>query len=49
VFDPAPDAASIPWSYLAVLLALTLAAGATAAAAAIRGLMASTPEELRDL
>jgi putative ABC transport system permease protein len=49
VFDPAPDAASIPWTYLAVLLALTLAAGATAAAAAIRGLVASTPEELRDL
>jgi putative ABC transport system permease protein len=49
VFDPAPDSASIPWGYLAGLLALTIGAGAVAAAGTIRRLVASTPEELRDL
>jgi putative ABC transport system permease protein len=49
VFDPPPDVASIPWGYLAGLLALTIAAGAVAAAGTIRRLVASTPEELRDL
>jgi putative ABC transport system permease protein len=49
VFDPAPDTASIPWGYLAGLLGLTIAAGAVAALGTIRRLVASTPEELRDL
>jgi hypothetical protein len=39
----------VPWGYLAGLLALTLAAGAVAASAAVSQVMASTPDELRDL
>jgi putative ABC transport system permease protein len=49
VFDPPPDVASIPWGYLAGVLALTLAAGLAAGWTTINRLVASTPEELRDL
>jgi putative ABC transport system permease protein len=49
VFDPAPAAASIPWTFLGGVVALTLAAAAAASAAALRSLARSTPEDLRDL
>lgn len=49
VFDPAPDHAAIPWGYLAAVVGLTAAAGAVAAATAVRRLDASAPDELRDL
>jgi putative ABC transport system permease protein len=49
VFDPPPDAASVPWGYLAALLALVLTPGVSAAALTLRRLDRSTPEELRDL
>jgi putative ABC transport system permease protein len=49
VFDPPPDTASIPWGYLAGLLALTFAAAGAAGAATLRRLSRTTPEELRDL
>ncbi|HEX4718642.1 MAG TPA: FtsX-like permease family protein, partial [Thermoleophilaceae bacterium] len=49
VFDPPPSAASVPFGYLAGLLALTLAAGAAAAVATLRNLLAVTSDALRDL
>jgi putative ABC transport system permease protein len=49
VFDPAPDRASVPFGYLAALIALTLAAAATAGATAIRRLARSTAADIRDL
>jgi putative ABC transport system permease protein len=49
VFDPAPNAPSVPLGYLAGLIGLTLAAGAAAAAATLRSLLAATSDSLRDL
>jgi putative ABC transport system permease protein len=49
VFDPPPDAASVPFGYLGIVLALTVTAGAVAGAGTIRRLVRSTPEEIRDL
>jgi len=49
VFDPPPDALSIPWGYLASVLALVLAAVATAGALTLRALRRPAPETLRDL
>jgi putative ABC transport system permease protein len=49
VFDPPPDALSIPWAYLVALLALTLASTATAGALTIRALRRPAIEELREL
>ena len=42
-------AASVPWGYLGVLLALVLTAGVSAATLTLRHVDRSTPEELRDL
>ena len=36
VFDPPPSVAAVPWSYLALIAALTVAALAAAAAGAAR-------------
>jgi putative ABC transport system permease protein len=49
VFDPPPDAASVPWTYLAGVVALTLTAGIAAASATLRQLERSTIIELREL
>jgi putative ABC transport system permease protein len=49
VFDPPPDAATIPWRYLATALALTAAATAVAGALTLRGLRHSAVQSLRDL
>jgi putative ABC transport system permease protein len=49
VFDPPPDHAAIPVAYLLGVVVLTAVAGATAAAASIRGLLSSRPEALREL
>jgi putative ABC transport system permease protein len=49
VFDPPPNAASVPLAYLLGLLGLTLAAGAAAAVATLRSLLAVTSDALRDL
>ncbi|MGI9093942.1 MAG: FtsX-like permease family protein, partial [Mycobacteriales bacterium] len=49
VFDPPPDRASIPWIYLAGVLALTLVAVAAAAITTLRALRRPAIEELRDL
>jgi putative ABC transport system permease protein len=49
VFDPAPTGVAIPWRYLVVLLALTIAAIAAAAASTIRATRHIPIETLRDL
>ena len=49
VFDPPPSALAVPWGYLALVGAITLAAVATAATAAVRGTRRPTIEMLRDL
>ena len=49
VFDPPPDYVSIPWAYLAAVLALTLAAVGAAGALTLRALRRPAIEELRDL
>jgi putative ABC transport system permease protein len=49
VFDPPPDHPAVPWSYLGVLLALTLGAVWVAGRATLRALRRRAIEELRDL
>jgi putative ABC transport system permease protein len=49
VFDPPPDFLSIPWTYLAGVLGLTVAAVAAAGALTLRALRRPAIEELRDL
>jgi putative ABC transport system permease protein len=49
VFDPPPDSLAVPWAYLGVVLALTLAAVAAAGAITLRALRRPAIEELRDL
>jgi putative ABC transport system permease protein len=49
VFDPPPDYLSIPWTYLGVVVGLTLAAVAAAGALTLRSLRRPAIEELRDL
>ncbi len=48
VFDPPPDVVSVPWGYLAALVALTLAAVGAAGGATLRALRRPPLEELRD-
>jgi putative ABC transport system permease protein len=48
VFDPPPDALAVPWTYLGVLVALTLAGVATAGALTLRGLRREDVGALRD-
>jgi putative ABC transport system permease protein len=49
VFDPPPDYLSVPWGYLAGMVALTLAAVVAAAAGTLRALRRPPVEELREL
>jgi putative ABC transport system permease protein len=49
VFDPPPDVLSVPWPYLGTVLALTLAAVATAGGLTLRRLRRPDIEALRDL
>jgi putative ABC transport system permease protein len=49
VFDPPPDVLSVPWSYLAALVLLTVGAVALAGALTLRALRRPAIEELRDL
>jgi putative ABC transport system permease protein len=49
VFDPPPDTLAVPFGYLGVVLAVTLAAVATAGALTLRALRRPAIEELRDL
>jgi putative ABC transport system permease protein len=49
VFDPPPDALSVPWGYLLALIGLTLGAVAAAGALTLRTLRRPAIEELRDL
>jgi putative ABC transport system permease protein len=48
VFDPPPDVLSVPWGYLAALIALTLAGVAAAGALTLRGLRREDVGALRD-
>jgi putative ABC transport system permease protein len=49
VFDPPPDAVAVPWGYLGGLLALVVAAVATAGTLTVRALGRPAIETLRDL
>jgi putative ABC transport system permease protein len=49
VFDPAPDKASMPFGYLAALIALTLAATANRGSRGASRLARSTAADIRDL
>jgi putative ABC transport system permease protein len=49
VFDPPPDVLSVPWGYLAGVLALVLTSVAAADALTLRALRRPAIEELRDL
>ncbi|HST17356.1 MAG TPA: FtsX-like permease family protein [Gaiellaceae bacterium] len=49
VFDPPPTAPTVPWPYLGLLAAVTLAAVAAAAGAGLRALRRPALETLRDL
>jgi len=48
VFDPPPDVLSVPWGYLAALVALTVAGVAAAGALTLRGLRREDVGALRD-
>lgn len=49
VFDPPPDALSVPWTYLGAVIVLTAGAVGVAGAATLRALRRPAIEELRDL
>jgi putative ABC transport system permease protein len=49
VFDPPPDALSVPWVYLGGVVVLTLGAVAAAGSATLRALRRPAIEELREL
>jgi putative ABC transport system permease protein len=49
VFDPPPASPAVPWLYLAAVVALTLAASATAGAVTLHALRRPAIEELREL
>jgi putative ABC transport system permease protein len=49
VFDPPPDVLAIPWTYLGVVLVLTVLAVGAAGALTLRTLRRPAVEELRDL
>jgi putative ABC transport system permease protein len=49
VFDPPPDALSVPWAYLVAVLALTVGGTVVAGVLTLRGLRRPTAEDLRDL
>jgi putative ABC transport system permease protein len=49
VFDPPPDALSVPWGYLAAVTALACGTVAAAGAVTLRALRRPAIEELRDL
>jgi putative ABC transport system permease protein len=49
VFDPPPDVLAVPWTYLVVVVALTVAAVGVAGAATLRALRRPAIDELRDL
>ncbi len=49
VFDPPPDFLSVPWGYLAGVVALTLLAVAAAGVTTLRALRRGDPEQLREL
>jgi putative ABC transport system permease protein len=48
VFDPPPDALTVPWLYLAGVLGLTVVAVAAAGVTTLRALRRSSVEELRE-
>ena len=48
VFDPAPAALAVPWTYLGTVLGVALAATATAALIAIRSARMSNVQMLRE-
>jgi putative ABC transport system permease protein len=49
VFDPPPDAATVPWGYLVAVCALGAGGAAAAGIATLRALRRPAVEELRDL
>jgi putative ABC transport system permease protein len=49
VFDPPPDALSVPWLYLGGVIVLTIGAVGAAGAATLRALRRPAIDELRDL
>jgi putative ABC transport system permease protein len=49
VFDPPPDALSIPWPYLAALAAALIVSVLAAGALTLRSLRRPGVDELRDL
>jgi putative ABC transport system permease protein len=49
VFDPPPDALSVPWGYLGGVAALTVGAVVVAGVTTLRNLRRPAIEELRDL
>ena len=49
VFDPPPDFLSVPWGYLAGVVALTLLAVVAAGVTTLRALRRGDPEQLREL
>jgi putative ABC transport system permease protein len=49
VFDPPPDAAAVPWSYLLALAAVAAGSVAIGGAAAVRSATRATITSLRDL
>jgi putative ABC transport system permease protein len=49
VFDPPPDALTVPWDYLVAVVAITIGAVGAAGALTLRRLRRPTTEELRDL
>ncbi|MCW2986659.1 MAG: hypothetical protein JWR63_4229, partial [Conexibacter sp.] len=49
VFDPPPDALSVPWGYVGALVGLTVGAVAAAGALTLRALRRPAIEQLRDL
>jgi putative ABC transport system permease protein len=49
VFDPPPDALSVPWGYLLAVVAITVGAVAAAGTATLRALRRPAIEELREL
>jgi putative ABC transport system permease protein len=49
VFDPPPDALTVPWGYLGTLVGLTVATVIAAGALTLRALRRPAVDELRDL
>ena len=49
VFDPPPDALAVPWTYLGIVIVLTVGAIGIAGMVTLRALRRPAIEELRDL